>query len=815
MMKFTGFSQQANSALNMAATCAGKLGHSYVGSEHILTGIAGEGSSTASKVLQAKDITAERCINMLQSLLGTGFPVTLGFSDFTPGSKNILEQAMGIARSMNLSLVTPEHLLMALLRDTQSSAVAMLARFDVSPSELYNELADSLMGDAKSSAAAEGGKTGSDEKTKTLSQFGIDLTARAKEGKIDPVIGRQKEIERIEQILSRRTKNNPCLIGEPGVGKTAVAEGLALKIVSGEVPDILSDKRIFALDLTGMVAGSKYRGEFEERIKKALDEVRDAGNIILFIDEIHTLIGAGSGEGSMDAANILKPSLARGDLHVIGATTLSEYRKYIEKDAALERRFQPVTVGEPTPEESLEILKGLRDKYEAHHKVKITDEALEAAVKLSVRYIPDRFLPDKAIDLIDEAAAKIRLGVYNAPDDLKAIEEKIRVTGEEKAAAVNSQDFERAARLRDEEKQLAEKLAEAKAAWEARSAGKSGEVSGADIAAVVSQWTGVPVTQLTEEESKRLLGLEEELHRRVIGQDVAVKAVAGAIRRGRAGLKDPKRPIGSFIFCGPTGVGKTELCKALAEAMFGSEDALIRLDMSEYTEKYSISKLIGSAPGYVGYEEGGQLTDKVRTRPYSVVLFDEIEKADPEIFNLLLQILDDGRLTDSQGRTVSFKNCVVIMTSNVGARHVADKTGAALGFSADGDEKKRDFEQIRAAVNAELKNTFRPEFLNRVDDIIVFGRLTKEEIEKIAGKLLETVSERAAEMGVNVSFDESAVKQIAEAGFDDSYGARPLRRAIGTQIEDKLAERILEGAFKTDETYVCRFDGEDFTFEKN
>ena len=629
--------------------------------------------------------------------------------------------------------------------------------------------------------SGKGGKSA----TKTLDQFGRDLTALAAKGGIDPVIGRQTEIERVIQILSRRTKNNPCLIGEPGVGKTAVAEGLALKIAEGQVPELLKNKRVITLDLTGMVAGTKYRGDFEERIKAAMDEVRSAGNIILFIDELHTIIGAGSAEGSTDAANILKPALARGDFQVIGATTINEYRKYIEKDAALERRFQPVMVGEPSEEEAVEILKGLRDRYEAHHKVKITDEAIDAAVKLSSRYIADRFLPDKAIDLMDEASSRVRLRSFTAPTDLQELEKSIKELEQEKAAAINAQEFERAAKVRDEEKKAKEELERQKNLWTEKRSHEGGEVTPEDIANVVSVWTGIPVVQLTEEESERLLHLEETLHQRLVGQEEAVSAVSRAIRRGRVGLKDPKRPVGSFIFLGPTGVGKTELTKALAEAMFGDENAMIRLDMSEYMEKHTVSRLVGSPPGYVGYDEGGQLTEAVRRKPYSVVLFDEIEKAHPDVFNILLQILEDGRLTDAQGRKVDFKNTVIIMTSNVGARLITEKKGS-LGFASE-DNQKLDSEKVKELVLGELKSTFRPEFLNRVDDIIVFHKLTDEDIREIAGRMLKTLQKRLSEIGISAEFAEAAVAEIAKEGFDPIYGARPLRRAIQTKLEDRLS----------------------------
>ncbi|MGN0462315.1 MAG: ATP-dependent Clp protease ATP-binding subunit, partial [Ruminococcus sp.] len=627
---------------------------------------------------------------------------------------------------------------------------------------------------------------------------------------IDPVIGREDEIQRVVQILCRRTKNNPVLIGEPGVGKTAVAEGLALKIANGEVPELLRDKRVVALDLNSMVAGAKYRGDFEERIKGVVEEIKNSNDVILFIDELHTIIGAGSAEGSTDAANILKPSLARGDFQVLGATTINEYKKYIEKDAALERRFQPVMVGEPSEEEAIQILKGLRDRYEAHHKVKITDEAIDSAVKLSSRYIADRYLPDKAIDLIDESASRVRLQSMTMPNDVKSIEDKIKELDKEKESAVASQDFERAAKLRDEQKSLEEKLSAEKEKWQDNTK-QGGEVTAEDIAKIVSDWTGVPVVQLTQEESQRLLNMEEILHKRVIGQDEAVKAISKAIRRGRVGLKDPKRPVGSFIFLGPTGVGKTELCKSLAEVMFGDENAMLRLDMSEYMEKHTVSKLIGSPPGYVGYEEGGYLTDKVRRKPYSVVLFDEIEKAHPDVFNILLQILEDGRLTDSQGRTVDFKNTVIIMTSNVGARLITDKQNNSLGFYTE-EEKEKSFEKIKDDVIGELKKMFRPEFLNRVDDIIVFNKLTQEDIEKIAYNMLENLRNRLLGLDIEISFTDEAVKAIAKEGYDEDYGARPLRRAIRSKIEDVLSEEILEGKISKDKAITCDYKDNSFTF---
>ena len=677
-------------------------------------------------------------------------------------------------------------------------------------SNMLNNTGFHKQNEARPGGGEEGGQTG-----KALEQFGRDLTQLAAQGKIDPVIGRQNEIERVIQILCRRTKNNPVLIGEPGVGKTAVAEGLALKIQAGEVPELLKNKRLVSLDLTGMVAGTKYRGDFEERIKSAIDEVKQDGNVILFIDELHTIIGAGSAEGSADAANILKPALARGDFQVIGATTINEYRKHIEKDAALERRFQPVMVGEPSEDEAVEILKGLKDRYEAHHKVTITDEAIDAAVKLSARYIADRYLPDKAIDLIDEAASRVRLRTFTAPDDLQELEKKIKDMEIDKAAAVNAQDFERAASLRDKEKELQDQLERAKDEWASKNERSNSVVVPTDIADIVSMWTGVPVSQLTEEESKRLLRLEDTLHQRVIGQEEAVSAIAKAIRRGRVGLKDKNRPIGSFIFLGPTGVGKTELCKALAEAMFGDEKAMIRFDMSEYMEKHTVSRLVGSPPGYVGFDEGGQLTEAVRTKPYSVVLFDEIEKAHPDVFNILLQILEDGRVTDSQGKTVDFKNTVIIMTSNVGARLITEKQ-QSLGFNQASSEEaaqEADFEKTKDLVMGELKALFRPEFLNRVDDIIVFHKLTKEDTQKIARKMLATLEKKLRDMDIQMEFTDAAVEAVADKGYDPTYGARPLRRVIQNQVEDPISEKMLEGAITANKAYRCDYTEGKFTFE--
>lgn len=787
MYRFNYFTQKASEVLNLAIKAAENLGHNYVGSEHILLGLVKEEAGVAYSVLDGKGVTADDVEKFIKDNIGVGNPTRLTPDDFTPRSKRILDAAFQIARGMLHSFVDTEHLLLALLREDDSYAVRFLNSTGIDENQLFEQVVSSVgRGSAPNTESNRRGRNGK-SKTPTLDEFGKDLTALAKEGKIDPVIGRAEEIERVIQILSRRTKNNPCLIGEPGVGKTAIAEGLALKIVKGEVPELLANKKLVALDLTSMVAGTKYRGDFEERIKKAMDEVAGAKDVILFIDEVHTIMGAGAAEGATDAANILKPSLARGEIQVIGATTIDEYRKNIEKDAALERRFQPVTVGEPTEEETVEILKGIRDKYEAHHKVKISDSAIKDAVKLSSRYIADRFLPDKAIDLIDEAASRVRLKAYTVPDNLKEMEKELVSLEEEKASAVRAQNYEQAAEIRDKEKSLKTLLDEEKEKWKNLSAHQVKEITTEDIAKVVSSWTGIPATQITKEESERLLNLEKILHERIVGQDKAVSGVARAIRRGRAGLKNLKRPIGSFIFLGPTGVGKTELCKALAETMFGDEDAIIKLDMSEYMEKHTVSKLIGSPPGYVGFDEGGQLTEKIRRKPYSVVLFDEIEKAHPDVFNMLLQILEDGVLTDSQGRKVSFKNAVIIMTSNVGAEKITDNK-TALGFGESNDGAKN----IEQLVMNDLKKTFKPEFLNRIDEIIVFNQLEKDDIKEIARRMLGTLDKQLKELGTEVKFTDAAIDAISDAGFDKVYGARPLRRAIQTQIEDKLSEMILE-----------------------
>ena len=815
MYQFKGFTEKANKALNLAIESAEEMRHNYVGTEHILYGLVKEGSGVAATALNECGVTEDALREKLESINGTMSLVELTPDDFTPRTKRVLRAAVIISSKTGYTYVGTEHLLLAILSESDSYAVAFLEELGVSVERLAQAVSKGMQGGADEGFGGfenESAPNGSQKGGSALDKFGRDLTQAAKNGEIDPVIGREKEIQRVIQILSRRTKNNPVLIGEPGVGKTAVAEGLALEIAKGNVPEILKDKRVVSLDLTGMVAGAKYRGDFEERIKAAIDEVKKSKNTILFIDELHTIVGAGAAEGSADAANILKPSLARGDFQVIGATTLNEYRKYIEKDAALERRFQPVKVGEPTPEQAVQILKGLRDSYEAHHKVKITDEAINAAVTLSSRYIADRYLPDKAIDLIDEGASKVRLASLTSPDNVKELEDEIADYEKEKASAINEQDFERAARLRDEQKELQTKLDDAKKKWQEQQKGNSGEVTAEDIAKIVSEWTGIPVVQLTKEESERLLNMENDLHERVIGQSEAVTAIAKAIRRGRVGLKDPKRPVGSFIFLGPTGVGKTELCKALAEAMFGDENAMLRLDMSEYMEKHTVSKLIGSPPGYVGFEEGGQLTEKVRRKPYSVVLFDEIEKAHPDVFNMLLQILEDGRLTDSQGRTVDFKNTIIIMTSNVGARLITEKQ-SSLGFNSENENaEESEKKDIKELVTGELRKVFRPEFLNRVDDIIVFNKLNKDEIKQIAVKMLKTLENRLDKMNIKISFTDNAVSEIADKGFDENYGARPLRRAIQNEIEDPLSEQMLEGKVKDGAVVTCDFADGQFTF---
>ena len=800
------FTPRAEESLRLAQEAAQDMGHDYVGCEHLLLGLLREEEGIAHRVLTEYGLTDEMISGILRHNVGQGTSGDAPSQGLTPRAKSVIELAVGESHRMGAGYIGTEHLLMGLLREGSNMAVRILRTVGVDPRKMYASVQQKLsessphtVTSGTSTPNKENKKTG-----KTLEEFTRDLTEAARQGKLDPVIGRDKEIQRVVQILSRRTKNNPVLIGEPGVGKTAIAEGLAQRIASADVPEELLNKKLLSLDLSGMVAGTKYRGEFEERIKNALDEVKKDGNVILFIDELHTIVGAGSAEGAVDAANIIKPALGRGEIRVIGATTLNEYRKYIEKDAALERRFQPVTVGEPSAEDTVAILKGLRDKYEAHHKLTITDEALEAAVSLSRRYINDRFLPDKAIDLMDEAASQVRMKAESASPDLKSLEEKIAALHREKAEAITAQDYEKAAQLRDIEKNYTDQVEIERDNWRRKLSQNRGTVTADDIANVVAGWTGIPVNRLTEDESLRLLRLEETLHQRVVGQDEAVTAVARAIRRGRVGLKDPKRPIGSFLFLGPTGVGKTELCKALAEAMFGDENAMIRIDMSEYMERHTVSRLVGSPPGYVGHEEGGQLTEKVRRKPYSVVLFDEIEKAHEDVWNILLQILEDGIVTDSQGRRVDFKNTVIVMTSNVGAKNITAAENAPLGF--DGSEKQKEaneaarFARIREAVMAELKRTFKPEFLNRIDETIVFRQLTEEDIVKIAHRMLSVTGKRMAQQGITLVSDEDAVAALAKDGFDAEYGARPLRRSIQNTVEDAVAEQMLEGKLKYGDT---------------
>ncbi len=790
------FSNKAAEALNLSVEAARQLGHGYVGTEHLLYGLSRADDSVSSSVLTERGITPEYVIEKITELIGTGSPSYVNGSDMTPRLKKVIENSVYEARNLGYNMVGSEHLLIALLREGESKASEIISSA-ADPSDILEDVYDKLgVAGSKTGSGTENARA-KKSNTPTLDNFGRDLTELASSGKIDPIIGRSEEIDRVIRILSRRTKNNPCLIGEPGVGKTAIAEGLAQHIVDGRVPETLKNKRVVTLDIASMIAGSKYRGDFEERIKNAIDEVTKNGNVILFIDEIHVLIGAGAAEGAVDAANILKPYLARGELQVIGATTLDEYKKHIETDAALERRFQPIIVGEPSVEDAIEILKGIRDKYEAHHGVKISDDALVAAVKLSKRYIQDRFLPDKAIDLIDEAASKVRIDNLTTPPDLKSIEDEIAKIRAMKDDAAKDQKFEEAARLRDEERTKIKELEELKKSKESTSSANL-IVTEEDISDIISSQTGIPVKKLIAEESERLLNMEKILHERVVGQDEAVAAVSRAIRRGRVGLKDPKRPIGSFLFLGPTGVGKTELSKALAEVMFGDENAMIRVDMSEYMEKHNVSRMIGSPPGYVGFEDGGQLTEKVRRKPYSVILFDEIEKAHPDVFNIMLQILDDGMVTDAKGRKIDFKNTVIIMTSNIGAKQIVDRQ--QLGFAPTEDSFKRTQETIRGDVTDQLKKTFRPEFLNRIDDIIVFSQLSRDDIKEIARRLTFSVCARLKTLGINMTVDESATELLAEKGFDVSYGARPLKRAIQSMIEDKISEKMLEGTIRDGDT---------------
>lgn len=789
---FGRFTERAQKVIMIAQQEAEALNHNYVGTEHLLLGLIKEGGGIAAQVLKNMGVESAKVIEKIEELIGKGDENFSGqIMGLTPRAKRVLELSHLEARRLGHNYVGTEHIFLGLIREGEGIAARVLTNLNVDLNKAREETIKILTNQPSGSGKTPDGKSS----TPTLDQFGRDLTQMSGEGKLDPVIGRKKEIERVIQVLSRRTKNNPCLIGEPGVGKTAIAEGLAQKIVKGEVPEILKDKRVVTLDLASMVAGAKYRGEFEDRLKKVMKELMDAGNVILFIDEMHTIIGAGAAEGAIDASNILKPALARGELQAIGATTLDEYRKHVEKDPALERRFQPITVGEPTVEETIGILYGLRDKYESHHRVKITDNAIKAAANLSSRYISDRFLPDKAIDLIDEAASKVRIKTITAPPELKRLEEKLEELNNEKEEAISHQEFEKAAKIRDEEQKIRKEMDQMKINWEKDNQESTAKVDEEDIAKIVSDWTGIPVTKLAEEESQRLIKLEEELHKRVIGQDEAVKAVSKAVRRARVGLKDPKRPIGSFIFLGPTGVGKTELSRALAEALFGDENAMIRIDMSEYMEKHSVSRLVGSPPGYVGYEEGGQLTERVRRRPYSVILFDEVEKAHPEVFNILLQILEDGRLTDAKGRTVDFKNTVVIMTSNVGAHTI--KKQKTLGFAADGDNAHKDkYKRMKEKVLEELRRAFRPEFLNRVDEVIVFHQLEKEHIREIVDLMLENLQKRLKDANIIIEVTDEAKDLIAKEGFDQTYGARPLRRAIQRVIEDNMSEEMLKGNIK-------------------
>ncbi|WP_085520837.1 ATP-dependent protease ATP-binding subunit ClpC [Tuberibacillus sp. Marseille-P3662] len=807
-MMFGRFTERAQKVLALAQEEAVRLGHNNVGTEHILLGLVREGEGIAAKALNALNLSSEKIQKEVETLIGRGNE-TGQTIHYTPRAKKVIELSMDEARKIGHSYVGTEHILLGLIREGEGVAARVLNNLGVSLNKARQQVLQ-LLGSHESSGSSQQGRNATSANTPTLDGLARDLTNIAKEGGLDPVIGRSKEIERVIEILSRRTKNNPVLIGEPGVGKTAVAEGLAQQVVNNEVPETLREKRVMTLDMGTVVAGTKYRGEFEDRLKKVMEEIRQAGNIILFIDELHTLIGAGGAEGAIDASNILKPSLARGELQCIGATTLDEYRKYIEKDAALERRFQPIHVDEPTSEESVLVLKGLRDHYEAHHRVKIIDSAIEAAVSLSDRYISDRFLPDKAIDLIDEAASKVRLRSYTAPPNLKELEQKLDEVKKEKDAAVQSQEFEKAASLRDTEQKLKEELEQTQREWKEKQGQENTEVKPEDIAQVVSTWTGVPVSKLEEAESERLMKMEEILHNRVIGQEEAVNAVSQAVRRARAGLKDPKRPIGSFIFLGPTGVGKTELARAVAETLFGDEEAIIRVDMSEFMEKHTTSRLVGSPPGYVGHDEGGQLTEKVRQKPYSVILLDEIEKAHPDVFNILLQVLDDGRLTDSKGRTVDFRNTAVIMTSNVGANEL--KRNKYVGFTTQGEG--RAYEEMRTKVMDELKKSFRPEFLNRVDEIIVFHELNKDQLKEIVTLMSQELTNRLKEQGIELELTEAAKEKIADEGYDPEYGARPLKRAIQRKVEDRLSEELLQGNLSEGSQVVIDYENEAFVVKK-
>ena len=808
------FTEKAQEVIRKAQEAAYDLGHNYIGTEHLLIGLVSVSDSVAAKAIEGQEISKSDIMEKVETVIGKGNS-TAGAQGYTPRVKRIMDRSVQEAVRLQAGYVGTEHILMALLSESDCIAVKLLTSLGANVQRIYEDMM-TMLGEGEKTAGSPVGmgnaaaaKKG-ESATPNLDKYSRDFTQMAKDNKFDPIVGRDKEIDRVIQILSRRTKNNPCLVGDPGVGKTAIAEGLAQKISKGDIPEILKDKRVVCLDISSMVAGSKYRGEFEERMKSIMDEVIKDGHVILFIDELHTIIGAGGAEGAIDASNILKPSLARGEIQLIGATTLEEYRKYIEKDAALERRFQPVKVEEPTEEEAVAMLFGLRDKYEAHHNVKISDEAIEAAVKMSSRYITDRFLPDKAIDLVDEASSKMRLASFIAPTGVKELEEKLASLEKEKEEAVKTEDFEKAASIKREQTEVKEKLAEAKKEWENSNVVADKVVTANDIADVIASWTGIPVKSIQQEEGERLLNMEKLLHERVIGQEEAVTAVSKAVRRGRVGLKDPKRPIGSFLFLGPTGVGKTELSKALAQVLFGDEDAMIRIDMSEYMEKFDVSKLIGAPPGYVGYEEGGQLSEKVRRKPYSVVLFDEIEKASPDVFNVLLQVLDDGHITDGQGRKVDFKNTVIIMTSNAGARNIV--APKRLGFTTD-DSKTKDYTEMKRNVMDEVKKLFRPEFLNRIDDIIVFHALNEENIRDIVKLMAKEITGRIKEnMDITVEFADSAVELIAKEGFDPAYGARPLRRALQSKIEDKFAESFLDGGFKKGDTVTVTAENENVIF---
>ncbi len=810
------FTQKAKEVLENAQQAALSLGHSYVGTEHILLGLLSVTDCVASRAIEAQGVNREDVIDKIEEMVGIHNGGGYMPSDYTPRSKRVIELSVSEALKMGTGYVGTEHILLALLNEQDSIAVKILETLGVNTQRLYEDIMG-MLGEGEKTGGPAGMNShsqasGGQSSTPTLDKYSRDFNKLAQESKFDPIIGRDREIERITQILSRRTKNNPCLVGDPGVGKTAIAEGLAQKIAEGSVPETLKGKRVISLDLSSMVAGSKYRGEFEERIKKVIDEVKADGKVILFIDELHTIIGAGAAEGAIDASNILKPSLARGELQLIGATTMEEYRKYIEKDAALERRFQPVKVEEPTEEEAVQMLRGLKDRYEAHHRVKITDEAIVAAVKMSARYISDRFLPDKAIDIIDEAASKVRLKTFTAPAEVKDLEERLASLEKEKEEAIKTEEFEKAGRVKKEQIDLKERLAEAKKEWESKNITKEQIVGEDEVADVVSGWTGVPVQSIREEESARLLRMEEMLHERVIGQEEAVAAVSKAIRRGRVGLKDPKRPIGSFLFLGPTGVGKTELSKALAEVLFGDEDAMIRVDMSEYMEKHSVSKMIGSPPGYVGYDEGGQLSEKVRRKPYSVILFDEIEKAAPDVFNIMLQILDDGHITDAQGRKIDFKNTVIIMTSNLGARNIVEPK--KLGFTANENEEKN-YDNMKRNVMDEVKHAFKPEFINRIDEIIVFHPLSRENVKDIVYLMAREIIGRVKEnMDIILRFSDEAIEYIAKEGFNPAYGARPLRRELQSKVEDVFAEEFLEGKFKAGNEVEVKLSGDKLSFEE-